>query len=110
MLAISILALVAVGVLGAIAGVSGLMRSKAKNIHGLPSRRTSPGSIRKYIADRKWGIGLVLMFGISSVAVGIASNVSQSGDPGTPVVPPTTPEIDLPNFEASGINPNLTRE
>ncbi|MEX2757506.1 MAG: hypothetical protein Q6365_019165, partial [Candidatus Sigynarchaeota archaeon] len=109
MLAISVFALVAVGIIVAAAGVNGLMRSKAKNIHGLPSRKSSRGNIRKYIADRKWGIGLVLMFGISSVAVGLVSQRTNSGDNDTTVKPPESPVTEIPTFQASGIQPNLTR-
>ncbi len=111
MLAISMLALFALCVIGAITGVNGLMRNKAKDMNGLPSRRASQGAqLRKYVAERKWGIGLVLMFGISTAVVGIASNLQP---PGGTVIPPGDDDdnnTDVPNFPTSGTNPNLTRE
>lgn len=84
------------------------MRNQAKKMHSsLSSRRNaSRAGVRKHLKERKWGIGLLLVFGISTVAIGVASNLGTNGT--TPVNPPEDPA--WPTFKASGINPNLTRE
>ncbi|MBD3188477.1 hypothetical protein GF325_16725, partial [Candidatus Bathyarchaeota archaeon] len=107
MLAISLLALGALIAFGALAGISGLMRKKAKNMT-VPSRRhNTRSSITRYISERKWGIGLLLLFGVSGVAIGFAANlgISDNGGDDPPIKPPVVPE-----FKTSGSNPNLTRE
>src|SRR5271157_5563071 len=108
MLAISLLALIALGVIGVIVGISGLLRNRAKSINGLPSRKKVTGaSIRKFVKERQWGIALLAIFGVSSIAIGVASNLG----PGPTTVNPQTPtpfngNLDL---QASGSNANLTR-
>jgi hypothetical protein len=109
MLAISLLALVALGVIGAIAGISGLLRNRAKSINGLPSRKKLTGaSIRKFVKERQWGIALLAIFGVSSIAIGVASNmkVSTVPDQGNPDIIKGPTDL---NLEASGTNANLTR-
>jgi hypothetical protein len=108
MLETSLVALGAVFVIGVIAGVHGLMRKEAKKVDGL-SRRKSTTNIRQYISERKWGIGLLLMFGISGIAIGVVSNLPADG-PTTPITPPPGGDLNYPDLKVSGSNPNLTRE
>src|SRR5271157_3700827 len=108
MLAISLLALIALGVIGVIVGISGLLRNRAKSINGLPSRKKVTGaSIRKFVKERQWGIALLAIFGVSSIAIGVASNLG----PGPTTVNPQTPTPfnGALNLQASGSNANLTR-
>src|SRR5271157_786311 len=106
MLAISLLALIALGVIGVIVGISGLLRNRAKSINGLPSRKKVTGaSIRKFVKERQWGIALLAIFGVSSVAIAVASNLySTSTTPNEPTA--TGP---MYNLQPSGQNANLTR-
>ncbi|MHA1891532.1 MAG: hypothetical protein ACTSYS_11135, partial [Promethearchaeota archaeon] len=110
MLAISIFTLAALAVICSLAGVSGLIRKEAKNMRGLPSRRRSLTRVRTFIAERKWGIGMLVMFGVSAIAIGFASNINlSSNSTNDDSEDDNDTNVELPTLQASDQNPNLTR-
>jgi hypothetical protein len=104
------LALLALGVLSVLLGLNGLMRNTTKKIRGVSRKRKGTATrVREFIGERKWGIGLLVLFGMSGAAIGVISNTGlapggtdTNGGGGTIVIPP--------DFTISGSNPNLTRE
>ena len=109
MIAIGLIALGAIALSCIVAGGSGLLRTETKNVSGLPRRatRSAPVSARDYVSKHKWGIGLLAMFGISGLAIGVVSNLAPAGDP--VVIDDDDPDIEWPDLGTSGSNPNLTR-
>ncbi len=75
-------------------------------------RRTSTfrSSNKGSKAERGWCIGFVLLFGFSSIFAVVISNFNETTTTGIVQEPEDYPEVELPSFRASGVNPNLTRE
>jgi hypothetical protein len=104
----SMLALLALGVFSVLLGFNGLMRNTTKNIRGVSRKRKGTATrVREFIGERKWGIGLLVLFGMSGAAIGVISNIGTA--PGG-TTGPDEQIITPPDFTISGSNPNLTRE
>nr|MDO8118112.1 hypothetical protein [Candidatus Sigynarchaeota archaeon] len=61
-------------------------------------------------AERGWCIGIMLLFGLSSIILSMAPMFDGTPTPGRGNDPDPPIDVDIPPFLASGVNPNLTRE